>query len=78
MIKGREAAGNRPRGIRRKGVLMNIFDRMDPSKIDQRDAQLWILAIAMIVIFSGGLALLALQLLAHSLSAALGGCQALL
>ncbi|PYV15641.1 MAG: hypothetical protein DMG21_14480 [Acidobacteria bacterium] len=40
-------------------MLMNIFDRMDPSKIDQRDAQLWILAIAMIVIFSGGLALLA-------------------
>lgn len=38
---------------------MQIFDQIDPSKVDRRDAQLWILAIAMILIFSGGLALIA-------------------
>jgi GGDEF domain-containing protein len=38
---------------------MDIFDRIEPSKVDRRDAQLWVLAIAMILILSGGLALLA-------------------
>jgi GGDEF domain-containing protein len=38
---------------------MQIFDQIDASRIDRRDAQLWVLAIAMILIFSVGLALLA-------------------
>ncbi len=38
---------------------MNIFDRIDPSALERRDAQLWGLAISMILIFSSGLALLA-------------------
>lgn len=37
---------------------MQIFDRIDPSKLDRRDAQLWILAIAMILIMASGIALL--------------------
>jgi GGDEF domain-containing protein len=37
---------------------MHIFDRMDPAKLDRRDTQLWMLAIAMIVILASGIALL--------------------
>ena len=38
---------------------MHIFDHIEASKIDRRDEQLWVLAIAMILIFSGGLGVLA-------------------
>jgi len=38
---------------------MRIFDHIDPSKIDRRDEQLWVMAIAMILVFSVGTALLA-------------------
>jgi GGDEF domain-containing protein len=37
---------------------MHIFDRIDPAKLDRRDTQLWLLAIAMIVILATGVALL--------------------
>jgi GGDEF domain-containing protein len=37
---------------------MNIFDRVDPTRLDRRDTQLWMMAIAMIMIFSVGIALL--------------------
>jgi GGDEF domain-containing protein len=37
---------------------MQIFDRIDPLKLEQRDAQLWVFAIAVIVILTAGLALL--------------------
>ncbi len=37
---------------------MQIFDQIDPSKLDRRDTQLWMLALAMLVIFAGGIALL--------------------
>jgi GGDEF domain-containing protein len=37
---------------------MQIFDRIDPSKLDRRDMQLWMMALGMLVIFAAGLALL--------------------
>lgn len=37
---------------------MQVFDHIDPNKLEQRDAELWIMAIAMIVILAGGMALL--------------------
>jgi GGDEF domain-containing protein len=37
---------------------MHIFDQIDPSKLERRDAQLWVLAIAMLGIFAAGIALL--------------------
>ncbi len=37
---------------------MQVFDRIDPGKLDQRDAELWVLALAMILVLGGGLALL--------------------
>lgn len=37
---------------------MQVFDRIDPAKLESRDAQLWVLAIAMIAILAAGLALL--------------------
>jgi GGDEF domain-containing protein len=37
---------------------MHIFDHIDPSKLERRDAQLWVLAIAMLTIFAAGIALL--------------------
>lgn len=37
---------------------MHIFDRIDPAKLERRDTQLWVLAIAMIVILATGIALL--------------------
>lgn len=37
---------------------MQIFDRLDPMKLDRRHAQLWVLAIAMIIILATGVALL--------------------
>jgi GGDEF domain-containing protein len=37
---------------------MLIFDRIDPTKLDRRDTQLWVLALAMIVILASGIALL--------------------
>ena len=37
---------------------MQIFDRVDPAKLDSRDAQLWVLAMAMIAILAAGIALL--------------------
>jgi GGDEF domain-containing protein len=37
---------------------MHIFDHIDPSKLERRDAQLWVLAIAMLLIFAAGIALL--------------------
>jgi GGDEF domain-containing protein len=37
---------------------MYIFDRLDPLKLDRRNAQLWMLAIAMIVILVAGMALI--------------------
>ncbi len=37
---------------------MHIFDHIDPTKLERRDAQLWMLAIAMLVIFAVGIALL--------------------
>ena len=37
---------------------MHIFDHIDPSKLERRDAQLWMLAIAMLAIFAAGIALL--------------------
>lgn len=37
---------------------MQIFDRIDPATLDRRDTQLWVLAIAMIVILAAGVALL--------------------
>ncbi len=37
---------------------MHIFDRIDPAKLDRRDTQLWVLAIAMIVILACGIALI--------------------
>ena len=36
---------------------MQVFDRIDPRKLDQRDAELWILAIVTILILAGGMAL---------------------
>src|SRR5579863_935662 len=41
-----------------RGDPMKIFDRLDPMEIEKRDAQLWLLALAMILILSGGIALL--------------------
>ena len=37
---------------------MRIFDRIDPGKLDQRDAELWTLSIAMILVLALGVALL--------------------
>lgn len=37
---------------------MELFDRIDPLKLDRRDTQLWLLAIAMILILASGIALL--------------------
>ena len=37
---------------------MRIFDRIDPDKLDQRDAELWFLALAMLLVLAGGVALL--------------------
>ena len=37
---------------------MHVFDRLDPVKLDRRNAQLWMLAIAMIVILVAGIALI--------------------
>ncbi len=37
---------------------MQVFDRIDPLKLDLRHKQLWMLAIAMIVILAAGVALL--------------------
>lgn len=37
---------------------MQIFDRIDPSKLDRRDMQLWVMALTMLLIFASGLALL--------------------
>jgi GGDEF domain-containing protein len=37
---------------------MLVFDRIDPEKLERRDTQLWVLAIAMIVILAAGIALL--------------------
>lgn len=37
---------------------MHIFDRLDPLKLDRRNAQLWMLAIALIVILVAGIALI--------------------
>ena len=37
---------------------MHIFDHIDPSRLERRDAQLWVLAIAMLLIFAAGIALL--------------------
>ncbi len=37
---------------------MHVFDRIDPSALERRDWQLWLLAIAIILILSGGVALL--------------------
>ncbi len=37
---------------------MQVFDRIDPSKLDRRDMQLWMLALGMLLIFACGLALL--------------------
>lgn len=37
---------------------MNIFDHIDPYRLERRDAQLWVLAIAMLLIFASGIALL--------------------
>jgi len=37
---------------------MYIFDRLDPLKLERRNAQLWMLAIAMIVILVAGIALI--------------------
>jgi GGDEF domain-containing protein len=37
---------------------MKIFDRIDPSSLDRRELQLWILALTMILILSMGVALL--------------------
>jgi hypothetical protein len=37
---------------------MNVFDQIDPTTIDRRDWQLWLLAVAVILVLSGGVALL--------------------
>ena len=37
---------------------MHVFDRIDPTTIDRRDWQLWLLAVAVILVLSGGVALL--------------------
>ncbi len=37
---------------------MQVFDRLDPLRLDKRDAQLWMLALAMIVILASAVALL--------------------
>ena len=37
---------------------MQVFDHIDPRKLDRRDAELWIMAITMIGILAGGMALL--------------------
>ena len=37
---------------------MHIFDEIDPAKLERRDAQLWVLAMAMIVILTCGIALI--------------------
>lgn len=37
---------------------MHIFDEIDPSKLERRDTQLWVLAMAMITILATGIALL--------------------
>jgi GGDEF domain-containing protein len=37
---------------------MYIFDRIDPARLERRDTQLWVLAIAMIVILASGIALI--------------------
>lgn len=37
---------------------MHIFDHIDRTKLERRDAQLWMLAITMLVIFAVGIALL--------------------
>lgn len=37
---------------------MQIFDRLDPLKLERRDAELWMLALAMILVLGGGLAML--------------------
>lgn len=37
---------------------MQVFDHIDPQKLEQRDAELWAIAIAMIVILAGGMTLL--------------------
>lgn len=37
---------------------MRVFDRIEPSAIERRDWQLWLLALAVILVLSGGVALL--------------------
>jgi GGDEF domain-containing protein len=37
---------------------VQVFDHIDPQKLEQRDAELWAIAIAMIVILAGGMTLL--------------------
>ena len=37
---------------------MQVFDHIDPRKLDRRDTELWIMAIATIVILAGGMALM--------------------
>jgi GGDEF domain-containing protein len=37
---------------------MRFFDHIDPTKLERRDAQLWMLALAMLAIFAVGIALL--------------------
>ncbi len=37
---------------------MQVFDHIDPRKLERRDAELWIIAITMIAILAGGMALL--------------------
>jgi GGDEF domain-containing protein len=37
---------------------VQVFDHIDPRKLERRDAELWIIAIAMIGILAGGMALL--------------------
>ncbi len=37
---------------------MQVFDRIDPHKLDQRDTELWALAIAVILVLAAGMAFL--------------------
>ena len=37
---------------------MQVFDHIDPRQLERRDAELWTIAIAMIGILAGGMALL--------------------
>lgn len=37
---------------------MKIFDKIEPATLEQRDMQLWVLALAMLLIFATGVALL--------------------